>query len=86
MQGLDIFSGQTQIIFQTLRETLGRAGLHFEFEHHPGLWNLRHSDSTLRKITSQPSTVGWVLYRATQAVQKWFAAAEIPAVAIGGNL
>lgn len=79
-----IIAGQTQVIFQTLSETLGRAGLHFEFEHHPGLWNLRHPDSTLRKITSQPNTVGWVLYRSTQAVQEWFAASAIPAVVVGG--
>ncbi|MCF7674816.1 MAG: GntR family transcriptional regulator [Akkermansiaceae bacterium] len=79
-----IISGQTQIIFQTLSETLGRAGLHFEFEHHPGLWDLHHPDSALSKITSQPNTVGWVLYRSTQVVQKWFAAAEIPTVVIGG--
>jgi hypothetical protein len=79
-----IISGQTQIIFQTISETLGRAGLRFEFEHHPGLWNLRHPDSALRRITSQPNTVGWVLYRSTQAVQEWFAASGIPAVVIGG--
>ena len=79
-----IISGQTQIIFQTISETLGRAGLHFEFDHRPGLWDLRHPDSALRKITSQPNTVGWVLYRSTQAVQEWFAASEIPAVVIGG--
>ncbi|MCX6875626.1 MAG: substrate-binding domain-containing protein [Verrucomicrobia bacterium] len=79
-----IIAGQTQIIFQTISEALGRAGLHFEFEHHPGIWDLRHPDLRLRKITSQPNTVGWVLYRSTQAVQEWFAASGLPAVVIGG--
>jgi len=79
-----IVAGQTQIIFQAVSETLGRAGLHFEFEHHPGLWDLHHPASALRKITSQPNTVGWVLYRSTQAVQEWFAASGIPAVVLGG--
>jgi hypothetical protein len=79
-----VVAGQTQIIFQTISETLGRAGLHFEFEHHPGLWDLRHPDSALRKITTQPNTVGWVLYRSTQPVQEWFASSGIPAVVLGG--
>jgi hypothetical protein len=79
-----IVAGQTQIIFQTVSETLGRAGLHFEFEHHPGLWDLRHPATALRKITSQTNTVGWVLYRSTLAVQEWFASSGIPAVVLGG--
>lgn len=79
-----IIAGHTQIIFQTISETLGRAGLSFEFEHHSGLWNLRHPDSMLRKITAQPNTVGWLLYRSTQAVQQWFAHSGIPAVVLGG--
>ncbi|MCX6878555.1 MAG: substrate-binding domain-containing protein [Verrucomicrobia bacterium] len=79
-----IIAGHSQIIFQTISEALGRAGLSFEFHHHPGLLNLRHPDQTLRKLTSQPNTVGWVLYRSTQAVQQWFARAGIPAVVLGG--
>jgi len=79
-----IIAGQTQIIFQTVSEALGRAGLHFEFDHHPGLWDLHHPASALRRITSQPNTVGWVLYRSTQAVQEWFASSGIPAVVLGG--
>ena len=49
-----IVAGHTQIIFQTLSEALGRAGLSLEFDYHPGLWNLRLPDKTLRKIMSQP--------------------------------
>jgi len=79
-----IISGQTQAIFQVISETLGRAGLYLELEHHPGLWNLRHPGTALRKITTQPNTVGWVLYRSTQAVQEWFAASGIPTVVLGG--
>jgi len=79
-----IVAGQTQVIFQAVSETLGRAGLHFEFEHHPGLWDLQHPASALRKITSQPNTVGWVLYRSSLAVQEWFAASAVPAVVLGG--
>lgn len=79
-----IIAGHTQIIFQTMSEALGRAGLHLEFEYHPGLWNLRHPDSALRKIASQQKTVGWVLYRSTMVVQEWFARSGIPAVVIGG--
>jgi DNA-binding LacI/PurR family transcriptional regulator len=79
-----IVAGHTQIIFQTLSEALGRAGLSLEFDHHPGLWNLRLPDKTLREITSQPNTAGWVLYRSTEAVQQWFARSGIPAVVLGG--
>jgi DNA-binding LacI/PurR family transcriptional regulator len=80
-----IIAGQTQSIFQTISEVLGRAGLHLEFEHHPGLWNLKHPDSALRKITRQPNVAGWLLYRSTHAVQKWFAGSGIPAVVLGGK-
>jgi len=81
---LFIVTGHTLIIFQTLSETLGRAGLSLEFDHHPGLRNLRLPDRTLRKITSQPNTAGWVLYRSTEAVQQWFARSRIPTVVLGG--
>lgn len=78
-----ILGDQTQLVLQTASESLGRAGLHLEFDYHPGLWKLRRPDSALRKITSQPDTAGWLLYRSTQAVQKWFADSGIPAVALG---
>lgn len=80
-----IIAGITQSIFQTISEVLGRAGLHLEFEHHPGLWNLKHPDSALRKITRQPDVAGWLLYRSTHAVQRWFSASGIPAVVLGGK-
>jgi DNA-binding LacI/PurR family transcriptional regulator len=79
-----IISGDTQIIFQTMSETLGRAGWHLEFEHHPGLWRLKRPAALLRKLTSQPHVIGWLLYRSTQAVQEWFARSDIPAVVLGG--
>ena len=79
-----IVAGKTQLIFQVVSEALGRAGLHLEFEHHPGLWKLRRPDATLRKITAQPDTAGWLLYRSTQAVQEWFADSGIAAVVLGG--
>ncbi len=79
-----VLTGKTQIVFQTMSESLGRMGLHLEFEHHQGLWHLRQPDSALRKITAQPDTAGWVLYRSTHAVQQWFADSGIPAVVLGG--
>jgi DNA-binding LacI/PurR family transcriptional regulator len=80
-----IIAGLTQSIFQTISEVLGRAGMHLEFEHHPGLWNLKNPNSALRKITRQPGVAGWLLYRSTQAVQQWFADSGIPAVVLGGK-
>jgi DNA-binding LacI/PurR family transcriptional regulator len=79
-----ILGGLTQSIFQTMSETLGRANLHFEFEHHSGLWNLRHPNAALRKITSQANTAAWLLYRSPLVVQEWFAKSGIPAVVFGG--
>jgi DNA-binding LacI/PurR family transcriptional regulator len=79
-----ILGGVTQSIFQTISESLGRAGLRFEFEHHSGLWNLRHPDASLRKITSQSNTAAWMLYRCPFVVQEWFAKSGIPAVVFGG--
>ena len=81
---LFIVTGHTLRIFHTLSTTLGRAGLSLEFEYHPGLWNLRRPDQTLRKITSQADTAGWVLYRSTEVVQQWFARSGIPTVVLGG--
>ena len=79
-----ILGGLTQSIFQTMSETLGRAGLHLEFEHHSGLWNLRHPNAALRKITSKPNTGGWLLYRSPLVVQEWFAKSGIPTLVLGG--
>lgn len=78
-----IIAGLTQILFQTMGESLGRRGLHLEFEHHAGLWRLSKPDSVLRKITAQPNTAGWLLYRSPEAIQKWFASSGIPAVVLG---
>lgn len=80
-----IVAGKTQLVFQVASEVIGRAGLHLEFEHHPGLWKLKRPGTLLRKITQQPNTGGWVLYRSTEAVQRWFAESGIPAVVIGGK-
>ena len=79
-----ILTTQTQNIFQVMSESLGRTGLHLEFDYHPGLWRLKHPDNALRKITSQPDTAGWVLYRSSREVQTWFAGSGIPAVVLGG--
>jgi hypothetical protein len=79
-----ILSGDTQTIFQTMSEALGRVGLHFEFEHHPGLWRLLRPNALLRKLVAQPHTAGWVLYRSTHAVQQWFSRSNIPSVVLGG--
>ena len=79
-----ILSGDTQTIFQTMSEALGRSGLHLEFEHHPGLWRLQRPNALLRKLVAQPHTAGWVLYRSTHAVQQWFSRSGIPTVVLGG--
>ena len=79
-----ILSGDTQIIFQTMSEALGRAGLHLEFEHHPGLWRLQQPNSLLRKLAGLPHTAAWLLYRSTHPVQQWFAHSGIPAAVLGG--
>lgn len=76
-------TAQTQIILQTMSETLGRSGFHLEFEHHPGLEKLRRPASALKKITSQAGTAGWVLFRSTREVQQWFAQSGLPAVVMG---
>lgn len=47
-----IIAGLTQIIFQTMGESLGRKGWHLEFEHHAGLWRMNQPDAILRKITA----------------------------------
>ena len=83
-QPRSIIGGDTQIVFQTIAEILGRAGLHLEFEYRPGCGDLRHSEATLRKLTAQPNTAGWILYRSSRFVQEWFARSGIPVVVLGG--
>ncbi|MEM1085169.1 MAG: substrate-binding domain-containing protein [Verrucomicrobiota bacterium] len=78
-----VLGGQTQLIFQTVSELLGRSGYHLEFDYHPGLWKLKHPSATLGKIVDRPDTSGWLLYRPTKVIQHWFAKSPIPAVALG---
>lgn len=78
-----ILTAVTQGVFQTMSERIGRFGLNLEFEHHPGLWKLRRPAAFLRKITSQPDTAGWVLYRSTKEVQTWFAQSGLPTIVLG---
>lgn len=50
-----IISGDTQIIFQTMSETLGRSGLHLEFEHHPGCRACYARPSIIPKAKALPA-------------------------------
>jgi hypothetical protein len=79
-----IITDQTQLIFHTMAEILGRSGLRFEFEFRKSLAQLRRPASLLRKTTSGPRTAAWVLYRSTHAVQEWFARSKLPAFVLGG--
>lgn len=79
-----IITDQTQLIFHTLAEILGRSGLRFEFEYRKSLAQLRRPATLLRKAVATPHTAAWVLYRATSAVQEWFARTKIPAFVLGG--
>lgn len=79
-----VLGDKTQFIFQIVSEELGRVGLNLEFEHHAGLWKLRRPDSKMLKITARKDTACWLLYRSTEAIQKWFVNSGLPTVAIGG--
>ena len=72
----------TRIIFDEIREGLSKAGRPLLFEKRPTLWRGNPAER-LRRLTSEPGTAAWLLYRATPQIQRWFLENEIPCIAMG---
>lgn len=65
-----------------LRELLGAAG--YKLEIHSGRrWYARRPEKDLAALTQQTPSAAWVLFVASERMQRWFAANELPCVVSG---
>ena len=69
-------------LIEGLNERLGAAGYCVEIERRPAVFD-RHRPNELRRLDSQPDTAGWILFFATEAMQRWFAACGRPCIVFG---
>ena len=70
------------VVLDHLAERLGPAGLRIEFEHRPALFT-RYHPAELKRLDALPDTGAWLLFYATEPMQRWFAARERPCMVIG---
>jgi DNA-binding LacI/PurR family transcriptional regulator len=72
----------TRIIFDEIRQSLLARECQLEFYQRVSLWRgnpKRHLD----QITGEPGVAGWILYRASPLIQKWFQESRIPCIVLG---
>ncbi len=69
-------------ILETLSERVTKAGYRIEIEHHPRVFETFQS-SKLEHLDALPDTAAWVLFYATEAIERWFAASGRPTVLAG---
>jgi DNA-binding LacI/PurR family transcriptional regulator len=79
-----VFGTTEQVLHETLTEILGTSGFRLVQEHHPRLFE-SFSASKLAQLDDQPDTAGWILFYATEQIQRWFAAHRRP-VAVAGRV
>ncbi len=65
-----------------LRESLAAAGLQLEI-HSGRRWYSRRPEKDLAALTHQMPAAVWVLFVASERMQRWFAASELPGVLSG---
>ena len=66
----------------TVAEIVAASGYQLQFEHHPGVFRRRPA-TELRRLCGLPDTAGWLLFFATEAMQRWFATSAFPCVNAG---
>lgn len=65
-----------------LRRSLGQDGASLEW-FSPSWFDLKNPAKHLEKLIKEASCNAWVLYRATDSIQHWFAASDIPCLVRG---
>ena len=70
------------VVLDHLAERIGPAGLRIEFEHRPALFT-RHHPAELKRLDTLPDSGAWLLFYATEPMQRWFAASGRPCMVIG---
>lgn len=69
-------------LFEVLSEHVTKAGYLLQIEHHPNLFE-NFQPAKLARLDSLPDTAAWVLFYATESIQRWFAACGRPTVVAG---
>ncbi len=75
-------SWTTRIIFDEIRKSLLARDCPMEFLHRPSLWR-GNPTKRLTQITSRPDVSGWILFRASPLIQRWFHEKRLPCVVLG---
>jgi LacI family transcriptional regulator len=70
------------VLFETLSERVTKTGFRLEIEHHPQLFKSFQA-SKLARLDALPDTAAWVLFYATEPIQRWFASRRRPTVVAG---
>lgn len=77
-----VYGTTEQTLHDTLSEIFGAAGMRLAQEHHPRIYE-SFSASRLAQLDSLPDTAGWILFYATEQIQRWFATHRRPVVVAG---
>ena len=72
----------SRVIFDEIGKSLMTHGRRLEWDSYPGMWRSNPA-KRLARLTSESNADGWLLYRASPAIQQWFQENEIPCVVLG---
>lgn len=72
----------TRVGFEVVRAVLGRKGYVVVFRHMPVLWGGR-PQRRLEALAAEAEAAGWILYRATAVMQRWFEGRGLPSLVVG---
>ena len=74
----------TREAFEVVRTVLGRKGYVVVFRHLPVLWGGRPQRSLeALEAEADKEPAGWILYRATAVMQRWFEGRGLPSLVVG---
>lgn len=72
----------TRIIADEIRKALLTRDRKLAIQHQASLWD-GDPGAHLTRLTAEPETTGWILHRASPAIQKWFEERQIHCVVLG---
>ncbi|NQW99202.1 substrate-binding domain-containing protein [bacterium] len=72
----------TRIIVDEIRKSLLIRERRLEFIQRVSLWR-GDPAARLSRLTEEPGTAGWILYRASISIQQWFQQSHLPCVILG---
>ncbi len=72
----------TRIGYEEVRKSLFAAGLRLDWVSAGALYQAR-PEPRLERLKEEAGTAGWVLFRASAAMQRWFQESRLPCVVVG---